>query len=60
MFKVNNNDTIGVVLVSWTYFTPCSSVSIVNIEHIIADWDCSGVSNVEFEQVNASWEALQF
>ena len=22
----------------WTYFTPCSSVSIVNYEHIIAGW----------------------
>ena len=29
MFKVNNKDT----------FTPCSSVSIVNFEHLIADWD---------------------
>ena len=31
MFKVNN-----VVLVS--YFTPCSNVSIVNFEHVIAGW----------------------
>ena len=23
----------------WTYFTPCSSVYIVNIEHVIAGWD---------------------
>ena len=30
MFKVNNKDT---------YFTPCSSVSIVNFEHAIAGWD---------------------
>ena len=22
----------------WTYFTPCSRVSIVNCEHVIADW----------------------
>ena len=22
----------------WTYFTPCSSVSIVNFEHVIAGW----------------------
>ena len=27
MFKVNNK-----------YFTPCSSVSIVNLEHVIAGW----------------------
>ena len=25
---------------SWTYFTPCSSVSTVNIEHVIAGWIC--------------------
>ena len=32
MFNVNNKDTR-------TYFTPCSSVSIVNFEHVIAGWD---------------------
>ena len=33
--------TNGVVLVSLllTLFTPCSSVSTVNFEHVIADWD---------------------
>ena len=38
---------IGVVLVSllltivnfWIYFVPCSSVSIVTFEHVIAGWD---------------------
>ena len=30
MFKVNNKDTRA---------TPCSSVSIVNFEHVIAGWD---------------------
>ena len=42
MFKVNNKDTRttpGIVLVSLlltlrTYFTPCSSVSIVNFEQV--------------------------
>ena len=26
---------------SWTYFTPCSSVSVVNFKHVTAgcDWD---------------------
>ena len=45
MFGVNNTDTrttLGVALMSLlltlTYFTPCSSVSIVNFEHVIADW----------------------
>ena len=33
MFKVNNKDTR-----LWTYFTPCSSVSIVNFTHVNADW----------------------
>ena len=32
MFKINNKDT-GVFIVK-TYFTPCSSVSIVNFEHV--------------------------
>ena len=36
MFKVNNKkNAIGL----WTYFTPCSSISIVNCEHVIAGWD---------------------
>ena len=33
MFKVNNKET-GTP----TYFTPCSSVFIVNSEHVIAVW----------------------
>ena len=24
----------------WTYFTPCSAVSIINFEHVIAGWVC--------------------
>ena len=32
MFKVNNKDTR-------TYFTPCSSVSIVNFEQVNAGWE---------------------
>ena len=50
MFKVNNKDilvslllTLGVVLVSLLltleYFTPYSSVSIVNFEQINAGWE---------------------
>ena len=50
MLKVNNKDTRmtprmtpGVVLVSLlltlNIFPPCSSVSIVNFEHVIAGWD---------------------
>ena len=33
MFKVNNNDTRMT-----PYFTPRSSVSIANFEHVIFDW----------------------
>ena len=28
----------GVFIVNLTYFTPCSSVSIVNFERVTADW----------------------
>ena len=28
-------------LTIWTYFTPCSSVSIVNFEHVNTDWEGS-------------------
>ena len=31
MFKVNNKET-------WTYFTPCPSVSIVGFEQMNAGW----------------------
>ena len=34
LLKVNNRNTIF-----RTYFTPCSSVSTVNFEHVNADWD---------------------
>ena len=33
MFKINNKDNR-----TRPYFTPCSSVSIVNFEHVNADW----------------------
>ena len=46
MFKVNNKDTRTTPLAAfwclscqiWTYFTPCSSVSIVNFEQANAGW----------------------
>ena len=46
MFKVNNKDTRTAPASLWCfffckilkYFTPYSSVSIVNIEHVIAGW----------------------
>ena len=42
MCRVNNKDTRTMVLASiWCLyiFTPCSSVSIVYFEHVIAAWD---------------------
>ena len=41
----------GVFMVTFehTYFTPRSSVSIVNFELVIADWDVLALSN-EFTQ----------
>ena len=38
MFKVNNIDTRTTPLAYWTYFTPCSSVSVVNFEQVNVDW----------------------
>ena len=39
MFKVNNKDTRTTDAI--TYFTPCSSVSIVNFEQVNSGWDKS-------------------
>ena len=36
MFKVNSKDTR-------TYFIPCSTVSMVNFEHVIAGWEVIGI-----------------
>ena len=33
--------------VIYTYFTPCSSVSIVNFEHVNADWGLDAKLKVE-------------
>ena len=38
MFKVNNKETRTTSL-TWTYFAPCSSVSIVNFAQVNADCD---------------------
>ena len=46
MFKVNNKDARTTPMASFwhlycelgTYFTPCSTLSIVNIKHVIAGW----------------------
>ena len=49
MFKVNNKDTR-------TYFTLCSSVSIVNFEHVIAGWDLNEISPVaKFHYVSTTF-----
>ena len=39
MFKVNNKNTIILsLLLTLNKFQPCSSVSIVNFEHVKAEW----------------------
>ena len=47
MFKVSNKGTrttqawrrSGAFIVNFEYLTPCSSVSSVNFEHVIAGWE---------------------
>ena len=40
MFKVNkaNGFVLVSLLLTSTYFTLCSNVSVVNFEHVIASW----------------------
>ena len=40
MFKVNNKEL-------WTYFTPCSGVSIVNFEQVNADWEYLKLQSID-------------
>ena len=47
MFKVNNKDS---------YFTLCSSVSIVNFENVITGWDRNEISPVaKFHYVSTTF-----
>ena len=51
MFKVNNKDTRTTPMASiyvfiWTYFTPCSSVSIFNFEQLNIGWETACMLNV--------------
>ena len=39
MFKVNNKDSRTTPFVNFDHISPCSSVSIVNFEHVIAGWE---------------------
>ena len=42
----------GVFTVNFlTYFTPCSSVSIVNFEHVIAGWDIYEVKSSDINDI---------
>ena len=60
MFKVNNKDTNGVILVSlllsWTYSTPCSSVSFVNFEQVNVDW---GLGQKNLQNLKKKWNIKQ-
>ena len=64
MFKVNNKDTTVVLvslLLTLTYFTPFSSVSIVGVVLVSLlltlthFTPCSSVSIVNFEHIIAGW-----
>ena len=46
MFKVNNNDT------RTTSMTSCSSVSVVNFEHVIAGWETNLKIGTQNQQSN--------
>ena len=37
--KISSKVSLMLTLKLWTYFAPCSSVSIVNFEHVIAGWE---------------------
>ena len=58
VFKVNNKDARTTPMaflrclycLLWTYFTPCSSVSIVNFQHIIT-WAIARSANGELQAV---------
>ena len=66
MFKVNNEDTrlmpltyrSGVFIVR-TYFKLCSSVPIVNFEHVIASWDLPGKQTVTIHTYCPTSEELK-
>ena len=53
---LHQKDAFSVVLVSFlyirTYFTPCSSVSIINLEQVNDDWV---ESQQKHSQQNTSW-----
>ena len=62
MFKVNSKDTkttplvsFGVFIVSFEHVSHlCSSVSIVNFEHVIAGWDIECKLNI-FVRFKQTW-----
>ena len=39
LFSGGADSGSGAFFVNFEHFTPCSRVSIVNFEHLIADWD---------------------
>ena len=45
LLKVNNRNTGTLETLASLYFIPCSSVSIVNFEQVIADFSVTGIIN---------------
>ena len=68
MFTVNNKDIRKTLMALfwcvycqlWTYFTPCSSVSIFNFESVIAGWEWENNKGTEansFDWIHVICEA---
>ena len=57
MLKVNNKDTRMTPME--TYSTPCSSVSIVNFEHVIAGWEQCNIAKLHNESSPKFLELFQ-
>ena len=55
MFKVNNKNTRTRFKIR-SKFTPCSGTSIVNFEHVIADW----ISTLTYLQIASTYNIFTF
>ena len=55
MFKVNNKDTR-----TTPYFTPCSSVSIVNFEQVDAGWNTTKTGDLHINSLSEKLLGITF
>ena len=54
MFKVNNKNIVNFL----TYFTLCSSVSIVNFDYVIAGWEVISLTFVDNADSSLKFEFI--